>query len=166
MLSTVYVFLKRLLPLSLILFLLTGAPLLAQTQESVLFSILIKNGHVIDPKNGIDGIGDVDINDGKIVMVAENINGRATQVVDASGMYVVPGLIDIYWTMGDTHPDAITFRNGVTTVVNGSGITWQNFPEYKRNIIDRSQTRVMAFLQLRGDGYEGGPGEINSGDTE
>lgn len=152
-----------LIPLLLLSFSTTVS---AQTGESVLFNILIKNGHVIDPKNGIDGVMDVAINDGKVSLVAEQIEGRATQVVDASGMYVVPGLIDIYWTMGRIPPDGYTFRTGVTTVANGSGVTWRNFRDYKAEIIDRSQTRVFSFLTIRGDGYEGGPREINSGDTE
>jgi len=157
---------KQLVLTLLLMFLLSADYLKAQSSESVLFSLLIKNGHVIDPKNGIDGVMDVALNDGKVALVAENIENRATQVVDATGLYVVPGLIDIYWTMGDAHPDAITFRKGVTTVVNGSGVNWRNFAEYKQNIIDRSQTRVLTFLSVRGDGYQGGANEINTGDTE
>ncbi|MEX2574570.1 MAG: amidohydrolase/deacetylase family metallohydrolase [Balneolaceae bacterium] len=138
----------------------------AQTSDSVLFSLIIKNGHVIDPANDIDGVMDIAINDGKIALVAENIDARATQVVDAEGMVVTPGLIDIYWTLGDMPPDGFTFKVGVTTVANGSGVDWRSFPDYKRNLIDRSQTRVFTFLGLNGDGYQGGAGEINTGDVE
>lgn len=157
---------KRVLLTTLLLCLLPVDYLHAQAEDSVLFSIIIKNGHVIDSKNGIDEVMDVALNDGKVALIAKEIEGRATQVVDATGMYVVPGLIDIYWTMGDIHPDGHTFRHGVTTVVNGSGVNWQTFPDYKRDIIDRSQTRVLTFLNIRGDGYEGGANEINTGDVQ
>ncbi len=157
---------KKFFTINFCLFLFFGVCVQAQTSDSVLFSLLIKNGHVIDPKNGIDGIMDVGINDGKIALISDQIDARATQVVDASGMYVTPGLIDIYWTMGDVPPDLITFKTGVTTVVNGSGVNWQTFPEYKSNVIDRSQTQVLSFLRINGEGYEGGSQEINTGDVE
>ena len=61
------------------------------------FDIVIKGGHVIDPKNNIDGITDIAINEGKIVQIAKNIDAaKARQVVDAKTMYVTPGLIDIH----------------------------------------------------------------------
>src|SRR5437868_4376246 len=61
------------------------------------YNIVIKNGHVIDPKNNVDEVLDIAISNGKIVQVAKNINTRnALQVVDAKGFYVTPGLIDIH----------------------------------------------------------------------
>jgi dihydroorotase len=141
-----------------------ASPALAQSDESILFAILIRNGHVIDPRNGIDGVMDVGINDGRIAMVAERINAGATQVIDATGMIVTPGLIDIYWTMGDVPPDVLTFKVGVTTVVNGSGVTAANFDDYRLRIIDRAQTRVLTFLSMNGEGYRGGAQERDTGD--
>lgn len=139
----------------------------AQNNNSVLFSILIKDGHVIDPKNNIDGVMDVAINDGRIALIDDEIDpNQATQVVDAEGMYVTPGLIDIYYTMGDRLPDGYTFRVGVTSVTNGSGVDWKTFPEYKNNVIDRSDTRVFSFLRIEGEGYAGGANEVNTGDIQ
>ena len=129
------------------------------------YSIVIKDGHVIDPKNNINAVMDIAIADGKIVSVARNIDTRnATQVVNAKGLYVTPGLIDIH-----THnfvgtnldqaymngplgvvPDGFTFRSGVTTVVDAGSSGWRTFPEFKKNIIDRSQTRVLVFLNIVG----------------
>jgi dihydroorotase len=57
--------------------------------------ILIKNGHVIDPANGINQKCDVLIADGNIVKVGK-VNESATKTIDASGKYVTPGLIDIH----------------------------------------------------------------------
>jgi dihydroorotase len=68
------------------------------------YSIIIKGGHVIDPKNKIDAVMDLAIRDNKIALVAKNIDAKeGKKVIDASGMYVTPGLIDMhvhvyYWT--------------------------------------------------------------------
>jgi dihydroorotase len=79
------------------LFLVLVSLLLAIGVQSQTYSIVIKDGHVIDPKNNIDGVMDVAIQDGKIVQVAKNIDAKqATQVVNAKGFYVTPGLIDIH----------------------------------------------------------------------
>src|SRR5947207_14815761 len=97
------------------------------------YDIVIKEGHVIDPKNNIDEEMDIAISNGKIALVAKNINASmATQVVSAKGLYVSPGLIDIHTHNfsgtnadqaymngpGGLMPDGFTFRVGVTTVVD------------------------------------------------
>ncbi len=135
------------------------------------YSIVIKAGHVIDPKNNIDEVMDVAIDSGKIKMVAKNINAaNALQVVNAEGMYVTPGLIDIhthdFWGTEPDHqyedgnlaiqPDGFTFRNGVTTVVDAGSSGWRTFPIFKAQTIDKSQTRVLAFINIVGEGMRGG----------
>jgi dihydroorotase len=128
--------------------------------------ILLKGGHVIDPKNKIDSKMDVAIVAGKIFKVAANIPaGDAKKVVNVSGLYVTPGLIDLHvhvfvGTNGAEYmngpssvpPDGFTFRSGVTTVVDAGSSGWRSFPEFKKKIIYRSRTRVLAFLNIVGDG--------------
>jgi dihydroorotase len=124
------------------------------------YAIVIKGGHVIDAKNNINGLMDVAVQEGRIVKVDKNIDtSGALQVVDAKGMYVTPGLIDIHGhvfagTEPDHYlsngllalpPDGFTFRVGVTTIVDCGGAGWKNFPEFKKNIIDNAQTRVLSF---------------------
>lgn len=145
------------------------------------YSIVIKDGHVIDPKNNIDAIMDIAINDGKIVSVAKSIDGKqAAQVVNAKGFYVTPGIIDIhchnffgtepdhYLSNGLTAvaPDGFTFRCGVTTVVDAGGAGWKSFPTFKKNIIDNSQTRVLSLLNIVGEGMRGGAYEQNTNDMD
>ena len=135
------------------------------------YDIVIKGGHVIDPKNNIDAVINVAISDGKIALVSKDIDAKqATQVVDAKGMYVVPGLIDIhthdfYGTEPDHQyengnlgiaPDGFTFRNGVTTVVDAGSSGWRTFPTFKSQTIDVSKTRILAFLNIVGEGMRGG----------
>jgi dihydroorotase len=141
--------------------------------------ILIKGGHVIDPKNNIDGLMDVAIANGKILKVAADIpmNG-AKKVIDATGLYVTPGLIDLHTHVfvgsnpgfadgfSCVSPDDITFKAGITTVVDAGTSGWRNFPDFKRNVIDRSQTRVLAFLNIAGSGMTGFPSEEDINDMD
>jgi dihydroorotase len=145
------------------------------------YSTVIKGGHVIDPKNNIDDIMDVAIKDGRIALVAKGIDPKeARQVIDAAGLFVTPGLIDMhvhvyYGTRYDqalmngessVSPDAFSFRAGVTTFVDAGSSGWRGFPEFKKQIIDVSQTRVLAFLNIVGEGMRGGPFEQNIKDMD
>jgi len=148
-------------------------PLMLFSQEvlSQSYDIVIKGGHVIDPKNNIDAVMDVGIANGKVAIVAKDINAKqAIQVVDAKGMYVTPGLVDIhthdfYGTEPDHQyedgnlgiaPDGFTLRNGVTTVVDAGSSGWRTFPIFKAQTIDQSKTRVLAFINIVGEGMRGG----------
>ncbi|MEP6951627.1 MAG: amidohydrolase/deacetylase family metallohydrolase [Ginsengibacter sp.] len=132
--------------------------------------ILLKGGHVIDPKNKIDGQMDVAITNGKISQVAKDIpSNDAKKVIDVSGLYVTPGIIDMhvhafngtdvdaYIANGLTSlpPDAFTFRAGVTTVVDAGSSGWRNFRLFKKQTIDISQTRVLALINIVGNGMVG-----------
>jgi dihydroorotase len=145
------------------------------------YDIVIKGGHMIDPKNKVDAMMDIAITSGKIVKVANTIDAtKATQVVDAKGLYVTPGLIDIhahvfFGTEPDHYlsnglaavvPDGFTFRVGVTTVVDAGGAGWKSFPLFKKNIIDNSQTRVLSFLNIVGEGMRGGAYEQDMNDMD
>ncbi len=59
-------------------------------------TVLIKNGHVLDPSTGIDGIREIYIKDGIIITVGSELNVTADKVIDASGLYVMPGFIDLH----------------------------------------------------------------------
>jgi dihydroorotase len=145
------------------------------------YNIVIKGGHVIDPKNSIDDVMDIAVKDGKIVLIAKNIDEKeGIQVVNAMGLYITPGLIDIHvhvfnGTNPDqqymngpnaVQPDGFTFRVGVTTVVDAGCAGWRTFSEFKRQTIDISQTRVLAFLNIVGEGMRGGPFEQNQKDMD
>jgi len=131
--------------------------------------LLLKNGHVIDPANNINAQMDVAIADGKIIKVAPNIaTDQAKKIVDVTGLYVCPGLIDIHThvfvgSKADTFadgilslsPDDFTFKAGVTTVVDAGTSGWRNFPVFKDQVIDRSKTRILAFLNIAGSGMSG-----------
>jgi dihydroorotase len=135
------------------------------------YDLLLKGGRVIDGKNKIGAVLDVAITGGKIAAVAADIPAaKAFKVVDVSGLYVVPGLLDMHVhvyagtgqrgaSCGDNsvYPDGFTFRSGVTTVADAGSSGWRNFPDFKDRVIDRAKTRVLAFLNIVGKGMAGAP---------
>ena len=113
---------------------------------------------------------DVAIFADKIVQVAADIPTRnAKKVVDVRGLIVTPGLIDMhvhvfmgndpgaYIANGPTSvvPDGFTFRSGVTTVVDAGSSGWRNFRQLKGQTVDKSQTRILALLNIVGTGMVG-----------
>jgi dihydroorotase len=144
------------------------------------YDLVLRHGHVIDPKNHIDGPADVAVLDGKIALVAPSIAPEdAVRAVDASGLYVTPGLIDIHTHVyagtgernsyaGDNsiYPDGFTFRVGVTTIVDAGGSGWRNFEDFKQRVIDRTNTRVLAMLNIVGSGMRGPHFEQNLDDMD
>ena len=159
------------------------APAAATTDthlEEKPYDLILKGGHVIDPKNKVDAIRDVAIKDGKVAKVAVGIPASsAIKTVNVTGLYVTPGLIDIhvhvFWGLkkddyagGDwaVMPDGFTLRDGVTTVVDAGSSGWRNFEVFKERVIDRSQTRVLAELNIVGAGMGSGAIEQNKEDMD
>jgi dihydroorotase len=144
------------------------------------YDILLQGGHVIDPKNGRNGVMDVAVADGKIARVAANIPAsQARKVVPVQGLYVTPGLLDIHVHVyagtgmkgaysGDNsvYPDGHTFRSGVTTVVDAGSSGWRSFTDFKNRVIERSRTRVLSMLNIVGRGMGGGSIEQNTDDMD
>jgi len=112
--------------------------------------------------------------EGKIALVAKNINpDLADKIIDAKGLIVTPGLIDIhvhfFWGHDGSYlknaatalpADGFTFRTGVTTVVDAGSTGWRDFELYKKRTIEASQTRVLSMLNIVGTGMDGA-GENN-----
>ena len=133
--------------------------------------ILLKGAHLIDPKNKINSKMDVGIVNGRIARVANDIPiGSAKKIIDVTGFYITPGIIDMHvhvfqgtdkysTSVGNSsrsqQADAFSFRTGVTTVVDAGSSGWRNFPMFKEQTIDKSQTRILAFLNVIGNGMIG-----------
>jgi dihydroorotase len=142
------------------------APTHLDAQE---FDLLLKGGHVVDAKNNISAVMDVAITGGKISKVSKDINAAAAKkVIDATGLYVMPGLINIHthvfagsndaFANGTSSqlPDAFAPRSGITTVVDAGTTGWKNFPAFKAQIVDHSITRVLAFINIFSEGFSSG----------
>lgn len=158
------------------IFILLANSLFAQTQ----YDLLLKGAHVIDPKNKRNSVQDVAIRDGLIAAVARDIPAKqARKAINVSGLYLVPGLIDLHSHVfagsdgvglagGDASifPDAFALRVGVTTVVDAGSSGRRNFAHFKKTVIDRARTRVLAFLNIGGVGMPGDPQEQNVADMD
>jgi dihydroorotase len=158
--------------------LLTVLP--ANAQPLPAYDLLLRGGHVIDPRNRVDAVMDVAIKDGRIAQVAPNLKpSDAIKTIDVKGMIVTPGLIDLhthnYTGTGERgsyagdlsiRPDGFTFRNGVTTVIDAGCSGWRNFEDFKERIIDRQKTRILVMLNIVGAGMRGGHYENNLSDMD
>jgi dihydroorotase len=160
--------------LSLAFTMALGSQLPAQAQATR-YDLLLKGGHVIDPANDVDKVADVAISAGKIAAVAESIPASAAEkVVDVSGLYVTPGLIDIHFHVGHGGaplnwfapeapsrtaplgvPADIALAAGVTTIVDAGTAGADTFLEEKEEVIDHAKIRVLAFLNIVADGMNG-----------
>ena len=144
------------------------------------YDLLLRNGQLIDPKNSINGKMDIAVLDGKVAKVAASIpSNQAKKIIDVTGLIVTPGLIDIHThvfvggkpeTFADgflsVSPDDFTLKSGVTTVVDAGTSGWRNFPVFKEHVIDKSRTRVLAFLNIAGNGMTGSPTEQDVNDMD
>jgi dihydroorotase len=120
-----------------------------------LYDILIKNGVVIDPSQGLHEKRDIAITKGKIESMEKDISSdKAREIIDASEHIVTPGLIDIhvhvypgvshYGIDADTH----ALAHGVTTVMDAGSSGADTFEGFRRYVVNVSDTRIVAFLNI------------------
>lgn len=153
----------------LVALLVVVTPLRAQE----IYDLLLKNGHVIDLKNQRNGRYDIAVIGNKIARVAENIPAsQAKVVIEAGQYYVTPGLIDIHTHFDaqgadlNLNPDHNALSNGVTTAVDAGSSGWKNFEDFKKKVISRSKTRLLAFLNIVGAGLYGEKVENDVGEMD
>jgi dihydroorotase len=126
----------------------------------VTHDLVVAGGHVLCPATGVDAVADVAIDAGLIAAVGEGLEGR--ERVDATGLLVVPGLIDLHVHVYDgvSHygVDADTFllRRGTTTGVDVGSAGAQTFPGLRRMVIEHAQTRIYAYLHIAVEGMISG----------
>ena len=126
------------------------------------FDLLIRHGHIMDPGAGLDGIMDVGIRGAKIADVGPDLDARgARRTIDAQGLLVVPGLIDlhVHVHLGVSHyavdPDLGCLARGVTTAVEAGSAGAHTYPSLKRFVIDRCLTRIIPLLNIAWVGMVG-----------
>ena len=134
---------------------LTAADLRGQSREDS-FDLIVAGGTVLDPYNDLNKIADIGITSGKIVKVADSLpRDGARRVIDAKGLYVTPGWIDLHTHvfMGtasnaiDADKDAGVYT-GVTTLAEPGGFRGTEVDAFRRNIVDKSLTRVIGFVNV------------------
>ena len=150
---------------------LSGLSWLTIAAQQEPYDIVLTGGHVMDPANDIDGLRDVAIRAGRVARVAANIStASAKRVVDVTGLYIVPGLVDIhshhYGYSGALFPDHVALPAGATTVVDAGGPGWRNFEDYREKILRRAKTRVLTFINIVGLGMGGDENDVADMDPQ
>jgi dihydroorotase len=132
----------------------------ASSQE--IYDLILKGGHVIDPKNKRNERLDIAITASKVRRVAKTIPvAQGRRVVDVSDYYVTPGLIDLHTHVDaqgaplSLNPDHNTLRYGVTTAVDAGSSGWKTFEKFKASVIDHATVRILAFVNIVGAGMLG-----------
>ncbi|MGH9469144.1 MAG: amidohydrolase family protein [Terriglobia bacterium] len=140
------------------------------------YDLLLKGGHVIDLANHTDRVMDVAIANHRIAAVEQDIPASdAGKVVDVSGYYVTPGLIDIHVHVGNggvpldwftpsaRHREVpegimtdIPLRAGVTTMVDAGSSGANNFIQEMLQVTDHSQVRLLSWLNIVQNGMFSG----------
>lgn len=146
--------------------LMAGTRAFAQTQAKK-YDLLLKGGRVIDPSQSFNALADVAIIGGRIAAVAPSINAAdAERTVPVAGQIVTPGLVDLHTHGFDgvshwgLNLDQHCLARGVTTAIDAGTSGSDSFDGFRRLVIERSRTRVLAFLNISRVGLIGQPGEL------
>ena len=134
-----------------------------------MFDLVLKGGRVIDPAQGLDERLDVAFAGGNIAELGPDLAG-GQQTRDVSGMMVAPGLIDlhthVYWggTSLGVDPDEYAKNSGITTVIDAGSSGPGNMMGFRRHVIERSEVRILPFLNISFAGIFALSKEINVGE--
>ncbi|HET9223163.1 MAG TPA: amidohydrolase/deacetylase family metallohydrolase [Roseiflexaceae bacterium] len=131
------------------------------------FDLLIKGGEVVDPGGGRGGRLDVAIKRDRIAAVDRDIPAEAAfQVIDASGQYVTPGLVDLHThvyhhvTFWGIDPDPVAARSGVTTWLDVGSAGAYNWPGFREYIVKPADVRIYGLLNISAIGLTAMTGEL------
>ncbi|HVX74874.1 MAG TPA: amidohydrolase/deacetylase family metallohydrolase [Bradyrhizobium sp.] len=119
-----------------------------------MLDLILRDGHVWDPSQGIDAPMDVGFADGKVAALAPHIDTSARQEKDVRGLIVAPGFIDmhthVYWgaTSISIRGEDIARRAAVTTMVDAGSAGPGNFAGLRHYVIERSSRRTLAFINV------------------
>ncbi len=114
--------------------------------------LVLKNGRVIDPSQGLDRVTDIAFADGKVAAIGDGLSG--TDMRDVSGKIVSPGLIDlhthVYWggTSLGVEAELLARTGGVTTFIDAGSAGPGNFHGFRRHVIEPSPVRILPYLNI------------------
>src|SRR5213596_1068564 len=120
-----------------------------------MYDLVIRGGRVIDPARGLDATLDVAIEGRRIAALGPDLaGGGAREVLDAAGLLVTPGLVDlhthVFWGVPPlgVEPDPHCLARGVTTAVDAGSAGAATFGAFRKYVIDVSATRIKAMLHV------------------
>ncbi len=119
------------------------------------YDLLVCNGTVIDPAQGLNDQRDIGLLEGKVVALEKKLDEReARESINAQGLLVTPGLIDchVHVYPGVSHygidPDPNCLERGVTTAVDAGSAGASTWAGFRRYVIEVSATRLFALLNI------------------
>src|SRR5205814_1043691 len=121
--------------------------------QSAPYDLVLRGGRVIDPAQGLDGLLDVAVRDGRIAAIGKGLPGPTRETIDVRGKLVLPGMIDTHahvyrYVSGRFGMDAdmVGVHSGVTTVIDQGGPSCMTLPGFRHFVAEPAKTRVYAFL--------------------
>lgn len=131
------------------------------------FDLLLTGGTVLNPATGVNQKLDIGVTNGRIAALQANLpRANAKKVLDVSGGYVTPGLIDFhvhsYWGVNPygCNLDELCLANGVTTTMDAGSAGPVNFLGFRKLVYESSKTRMLGFVALAQHGVLNEPGEL------
>lgn len=127
--------------------------------------LILKNGRVLDPMNGIDQTADVVVEGEKILQIGAAEPAAGDNVVDAFGCIVTPGLIDHHahlypFAKIGLPAEAVCFASGVTTAVDAGSTGCANYGD-KRDFLRYSKLGIRAYLHVCSTGLDSMPEDVD-----
>ena len=116
--------------------------------------LILGGGRIIDPANGRDEIADIAFAEGKVAGIGPDLPRGSAEIVDARGLIVAPGLIDlhthVYWggTSLGVDAAAVARTSGTTTFVDAGSSGPGNFAGFRRHVIEPSPLRILPYLNV------------------
>src|SRR6185312_491273 len=134
---------------------------------SEVLDLLLTGGTVINPATNTNQKLDVGITDDRIAAIGTELpRAAAKRVIEVTGCYVTPGLIDFhvhsYWGVNPygCNLDALCRATGVTTTMDAGSAGPVNLLGFRRLVYEPSKTRMLGFVALAQHGVLNAPGEL------
>ena len=114
--------------------------------------LVLKNGRVVDPSQGLDRVTDIAFAGGKVAAIGDGLSGTDTR--DVTGKIVSPGLIDlhthVYWggTSLGVEAELLARTGGVTTFIDAGSAGPGNFHGFRKHVIEPSPVRILPYLNI------------------
>jgi dihydroorotase len=135
-----------------------------------MYDLVLHNGHLLDPLNGLDRLGSVAFQNGRIAAIDPGPDAAATQRVDIGGALIVPGLIDLHVHVYDggtslgVRPEVAADASAATTLVDAGSAGAANFRGFREHIIASAESRILAFLNISFAGIFGFGADFSVGE--
>jgi dihydroorotase len=136
------------------------------------YETLVRGGTVVDPSGGWSGAADIGIVGGRIVDIGSELSpDGAGQVIDADGLIVTPGLVDlhthVFWggTYWGIDPATMAGRTGTTTWVDAGSAGAFTLDVFRRACAEQAWPRIRAFLNISSIGLVAETGELTRPDS-